>query len=80
MWKMIMKLVSWLVLIAGASSALAGPVIVNQGMSSADTFALRDRLARWPEQGGEGGDDLPAVEPGHAGRGDAQSGQAVSAR
>ncbi|MGS3139774.1 hypothetical protein ACB316_16345 [Aeromonas sanarellii] len=52
MWKMIMKLVSWLVLIAGASSALAGPVIVNQGMSSADTFALRDRLAReheWQE-------------------------------
>ncbi len=42
--------------------------------------ALRDRLARWPEQGGEGGDDLPAVEPGHAGRGDAQSGQAVSDR
>ena len=37
---------------SGASSALAGPVIVNQGMSSADTFALRDRLAReheWQE-------------------------------
>lgn len=32
--------------------AMAGPVIVNQGMSVADTFALRDQLAReheWQE-------------------------------
>jgi hypothetical protein len=32
--------------------ALAGQVIVNQGLSSADTFALRDQLAReheWQE-------------------------------
>jgi len=32
--------------------AVAGPVIVNQGLSIADTFALRDQLAReheWQE-------------------------------
>ena len=47
-----MKLVSRFLLILVATPALAGQVIVNQGLSSADTFALRDQLAReheWQE-------------------------------
>jgi hypothetical protein len=42
--------------------------------------ALRDRLARRPEQGGAAENALPSVERGHIGRGDAESGQAVSDR
>ncbi|WP_421293121.1 hypothetical protein [Aeromonas taiwanensis] len=52
MREMIMKLVPVLLLVLGVSSAQAGQVIVNQGLSSADTFALRDKLAReheWQE-------------------------------
>ena len=40
-----MKLVSRFLLILVATPALAGQVIVNQGLSSADTFALR---ISWP--------------------------------
>jgi len=52
MGEIIMKLVSRFLLILVATPALAGQVIVNQGLSSADTFALRDQLAReheWQE-------------------------------
>lgn len=42
--------------------------------------ALRERLARRPEQGGSVENDRPSVERGHTGRGDAESGQAVSDR
>ena len=47
-----MKPVSMCLLILLSLPALAGQVIVNQGMSTADTFALRDQLAReheWQE-------------------------------
>ncbi|WP_265436831.1 hypothetical protein [Aeromonas media] len=47
-----MKPVSTCLLILLSLPALAGQVIVNQGMSTADTFALRDQLAReheWQE-------------------------------
>ncbi|MBV7416681.1 MULTISPECIES: hypothetical protein [Aeromonas] len=47
-----MKPISMLLLMSVALPALAGQVIVNQGMSTADTFALRDQLAReheWQE-------------------------------
>lgn len=44
----------WIIVLSGLLSlpAMAGQVIVNQGMSVADTFALRDQLAReheWQE-------------------------------
>lgn len=42
--------------------------------------ALRNRLARRPEQGGAAKDDLPSVGRDHTGRSDAASGQAVSDR
>ncbi len=47
-----MKRITTLLLLLATLPAAAGPVIVNQGMSSADTFALRDKLAReheWQE-------------------------------
>ena len=47
-----MKPISMLLLMFVTLPALAGPVIVNQGKSTADTFALRDQLAReheWQE-------------------------------
>lgn len=47
-----MKRITPLLLLLATLPAAAGPVIVNQGMSSADTFALRDKLAReheWQE-------------------------------
>jgi hypothetical protein len=47
-----MKPISMLLLISVTLPALAGQVFVNQGMSTADTFALRDQLAReheWQE-------------------------------
>ena len=44
----------WMMVLCGLLSlpAIAGQVIVNQGLSVADTFALRDQLAReheWQE-------------------------------
>lgn len=44
----------WIIVLSGLLSlpAMAGQVIVNKGMSIADTFALRDQLAReheWQE-------------------------------
>lgn len=42
--------------------------------------ALRERLARRPEQGGSVENDRPSVERGHTGRGDAASGQVASDR
>jgi hypothetical protein len=47
-----MKPVSLFLLMLLSLPTLAGQVIVNQGMSTADTFALRDQLAReheWQE-------------------------------
>jgi hypothetical protein len=47
-----MKRIPLLLLLLAALPAAAGQVIVNKGMSSADTFALRDKLARehdWQE-------------------------------
>ncbi len=47
-----MKRITPLLLLLATLPAAAGPVIVNQGMSSADTFALRDKLAKeheWQE-------------------------------
>lgn len=47
-----MKLGTMFLLMSVALPAVAGQVIVNQGLSPADTFALRDRLAReheWQE-------------------------------
>lgn len=47
-----MKLGAMLLLSLTALPAAAGQVIVNQGLSPADTFALRDKLAReheWQE-------------------------------
>ena len=41
-----MKPVSLFLLMLLSLPTLAGQVIVNQGMSTADTFALRDQLAR----------------------------------
>ncbi|WP_404839453.1 hypothetical protein [Aeromonas media] len=52
MWEIAMKPVSMFLLILLSLPAQAGQVIVNQGMSTADTFALRDQLAReheWQE-------------------------------
>lgn len=52
MWEIAMKPVSMFLLILLSLQAQAGQVIVNQGMSTADTFALRDQLAReheWQE-------------------------------
>ena len=40
-----MKPVSLFLLMLLSLPTLAGQVIVNQGMSTADTFALRDQLA-----------------------------------
>lgn len=42
--------------------------------------ALRERLARRPEQGGSAENRLPSVERDPTGRGDAESGQVVSDR
>ncbi len=42
--------------------------------------ALRERLARRPEQGGSAENRLPSVERHPTGRGDAESGQVVSDR
>lgn len=42
--------------------------------------ALRERLARRPEQGGAAENAPPSVEQSHTGRGDAASGQAISDR
>lgn len=44
----------WIIVVSGLLSlpAMAGQVIVNQGLSIGDTFALRDQLARehqWQE-------------------------------
>jgi hypothetical protein len=47
-----MKRILLLLLLSAALPAAAGQVFVNKGMSSADTFALRDKLAReheWQE-------------------------------
>jgi len=47
-----MKRIPILLLLLAALPAAAGQVIVNQGMSIEDTFALRDKLAReheWQE-------------------------------
>lgn len=47
-----MKLGAIFLLLLTTLPAAAGQVIVNQGLSSADTFALRDQLAReheWQE-------------------------------
>ena len=47
-----MKRIPLLLLLLAALPAAAGQVIVNQGMSIEDTFALRDKLAReheWQE-------------------------------
>ena len=47
-----MKPVSLFLLMLLSLPTLAGQVIVNQGMSTGDTFALRDQLAReheWQE-------------------------------
>ncbi|WP_017411029.1 hypothetical protein [Aeromonas hydrophila] len=52
MQETVMKQITPLLLLLATLPAAAGPVIVNQGMSSADTFALRDKLAReheWQE-------------------------------
>ena len=40
--------------------------------------ALRERLARRPEQGGAAENDRQSVERDHTGRGDAASGQVAS--
>ncbi len=42
--------------------------------------AMRERLARRSEQGGSAENDRQSVERGHTGRGDAESGQAISDR
>ncbi|WP_440894492.1 hypothetical protein [Aeromonas dhakensis] len=52
MQETVMKRITPLLLLLATLPAAAGPVIVNQGMSSADTFALRDKLAKeheWQE-------------------------------
>ena len=52
MQETVMKRITPLLLLLATLPTAAGPVIVNQGMSSADTFALRDKLAReheWQE-------------------------------
>lgn len=60
------------------SRARERTTLEETGMRLGDLLrrALRERLARRPEQVGAAENDLPSVERGHAGRGDAASGQA----
>jgi len=62
--------------------AREGAALEETGMLLGDLLrrALRERLARRPEQGGSAENDLPSVERDHTGRGDAASGQAISDR
>ncbi len=62
--------------------AREGAALEETGMLLGDLLrrALRERLARRPEQGGSADNDRQSVERDRSGRSDAESGQAVSDR